>query len=383
MKLFVSLLLLAAMPVLLSAQEAEKTDLFTGGIGGAALYRIPGMVVTTQGSVLVYCEARQDARSDWGEIEVHMRRSTDGGKTFDPARKIAHTGERWEGNPRKKTGGEHEQTVNNPVAIVDRCGAVHLLYQLNYARSFYMRSDDDGLSWSKPVEITSTFEGFRKKCDWKVHATGPGHGIQLRSGRLVVPVWLAYGKVGDHSPSMTGTIYSDDHGQTWLAGEIAVPNEGDFHNPNETSVAELSDGKVMLVNRNVSKPNRKLVTVSADGASGWSTPRFEEALWEPVCMASVLALPKPAGGVLFACPHTLKRDASGHEVPGAGAPRKNLTLQLSRDDGHTWPISKALEEGPSAYSDLGMLPDGTLLCFYERDKRLTLARFGLSWLMGP
>ncbi len=380
MNRLVCLLLLALVSTSAFAQEPEKADLFTGGIGGAALYRIPGMVVTSKGTVLVYCEARWDARSDWGEIEVHLRRSTDGGKTFEAAHKIAHSGERWEGNPHKKTDGEHEQTVNNPVAIADRSGAVHFVYQLNYARSFYMRSDDDGLTWSKPVEITATFEGFRSKCDWKVHATGPGHGIQLRNGRLVVPVWLAYGKVGDHSPSTCGTIYSDDHGETWKVGDIVVPNEGDYRNPNESSVAELSDGKVMMVSRNPSKPNRKLVTASADGATGWSVPKFEDALWEPVCMAGLLSLPKPAGTLVFSCPHNLKLDASGHEVPGSGAPRRNLGLQLSLDDGKTWYASKTLEEGASAYSDLGVLPDGTLLCFYERDKRLTLARLSLGWM---
>ena len=373
-------LLLAMASLTALAQEPEKVDLFKGGTDGFELFRIPGMVVTTKGTVLTYCEARHDARSDWGEIEVHLRRSTDGGKTWDTARKIAHAGERVEGNPRKKAGGEHEQTVNNPVAVVDRNGAIHFLYQLNYARCFSMRSEDDGLTWTKPVEITSAFEGFRSKCDWKVIATGPGHGIQMRSGRLVVPVWLAYGKVGEHAPSMAGMIVSDDHGQTWTAGDIAVPNAGDFRNPNETSAAELRDGRVMLVTRNVSKPNRKLVTVSADGATGWSTPRFEEALWEPVCMASLLALPKPAGALLFACPRMLKLDASGHEVPASGAPRRNLSLQLSLDEGRTWTAGKTLEVGGSGYSDLAVLPDGTLLCFYERDKRLTVARFPFTWL---
>lgn len=97
-------------------------------------------------------------------------------------------------------------------------------------------------------------------------------------------------------------------------------------------------------------------------------------------MASLLALHKPAGTLLFACPHNQKLDASGHEVPGTGAARRNLSLQLSHDDGKTWSASKTLESGPSAYSDLGLLPDGTMLCFYERDKRLTVARFPLGWV---
>ena len=91
--------------------------------------------MTTKGTVLAYCEARRNSAADWGEIEVHLRRSHDGGRTWDAPRQIAHHGARLEGNPRKKTGGEHEQTVNNPVAIVDRTtGAIEFLYCINYAR---------------------------------------------------------------------------------------------------------------------------------------------------------------------------------------------------------------------------------------------------------
>src|SRR5690606_38499975 len=104
---------------------------------------------------------RRDSRADWGEIEVQLRRSTDGGKTWEPARHIAHHGPRIEGNPHKPNGGQHEQTVNNPVAIVDRVsGAIEFLYCVNYARCFSMRSTDDGVSWSEPVEITATFRPF-------------------------------------------------------------------------------------------------------------------------------------------------------------------------------------------------------------------------------
>ena len=362
----------------------EKSDVFSAGMNGIARYRIPGIVVTSKGTVLTYSEARKNNSSDWGEIEIHLRRSTDGGKTWEPGKHIAHIGDRLEGNPRKKEGGEHEQTVNNPVAIVDHeTGAIEFLYCINYARCYSMRSTDDGLTWSAPVDMTATVEPFRKHYDWKVIATGPGHGIQLKSGRLVVPIWLAYGKTGDHSPSAAATIYSDDHGKTWKAADLAVPNEGDFNNPNETMLAALSDDRVMLVTRSVSKPNRKIITISPNGATDWSKPVFHDQLWEPICMASIVAHPSKPGMLIFSNPHSLGLDKEGKEVPAGRGKRENLCIKLSRDDGKTWPVNKVLDPGKAAYSDLAVLPDGTVLCLYEADSDIDCARFNLEWITTP
>ena len=159
-----------------------------------------------------------------------------------------------------------------------------------------------------------------------------------------------------------------------------MPNEGGFGNPNETMLTELSDGRVMLVSRNESKPNRKIVSVSPNGATGWSKPAFHEQLWEPRCMASIVAHPSRPGTLLFSNPHTLPLDPGGREVPGGKGKRENLSIKLSRDDGQTWPVNKTLAAGPSAYSDLAVLPDGTVLCLYEAGNLITCARFNLEWL---
>lgn len=382
MKIIQLLALVSAFTGLLSAAPLfEKSDVFPAKMAGIARYRIPGIVVTAKGTVLAYSEARRNNSSDWGEIEIHLRRSLDGGRTWQAPQHIAHIGARLEGNPHKTTGGEHEQTVNNPVAIVDRTtGAIEFLYCINYAHCFSMRSIDDGVTWTAPADVTATFEPFRRYYVWKVIATGPGHGIQLASGRLVVPVWIAFGQVGDHGPSAAATIYSDDHGKTWQAGDLAVPNAGEFNSPNETMLAALSDGRVMLVTRSVSRPNRKIVTIGPDGATRWEKPFFHDQLWEPRCMASILALPSQPGTLLFSNPHTLARDAAGKEIPDDKGKRENLSIKLSRDDGKTWPVNRTLDAGPSAYSDLAVLPDGTVVCLYERGSDIAAARFNLEWL---
>jgi sialidase-1 len=361
----------------------HKLELFPSGMNGVHLYRIPGVVITAKGTLIAYCEARRNSKADWGEIEVHLRRSLDGGRTWSPATQIAHKGNRIEGNPRKGSDGSAEQTVNNPVAIVDRqTGSIEFLYCINYARCFSMRSLDDGLSWSEPVEITEAFKPFRKHYDWKVIATGPGHGIQLKSGRLVVPIWMAYGNTGDHAPSAAATIYSDDHGKTWLAGDLAVPNEGAFGNPNETIAAELSDGRVMLVTRNVSKPNRKLVTIGPDGASGWSKPEFHTDLYDPICMSSVLALREPSGSLIFTHPYRVELDSNGKEVEGKRGKRENLTIRLSHDNGKTWSVDRVLDPGKAAYSDLVELSDGRIGCLYEGDRTIWFTSFSKDWITG-
>jgi len=280
-------------------------------------------------------------------------------------------------------------TYNNPVLIADRNGAVHMLFCLEYMRCFYQRSDDDGLTWSQPLEITKTFESFRDAYAWKVLATGPNHGIQLNSGRLVVPVWLSTGTGGNaHRPSVTATIYSDDGGETWRAGEIAVACTDEFVNPNETVAVELADGQVMLNVRNESKAHRRIVVTSPAGAERWSEPRFHAELLEPICMAGLVRYEHAGKSLLlFSHPDNLSR-ADGQETPGKSRDRKNMTVHISQDEGRSWPISRVVEPGWSAYSDLAVTPRGTILCFYGRGEkasfagdRLTVARFDLEWLM--
>src|SRR4029078_10780913 len=135
-------------------------------------------------TVLAYCEARLSGTSDWGTIDIMVRRSTEGGKTWQARTQIADGPGPKEKNPAamaKKVGKTTDVTYNNPVAFADRDGSVHMLFCLEYMRCFYLRSDDDGLTWSASREITQTFEAFRPQYDWKVIATGPAHGIQLKS----------------------------------------------------------------------------------------------------------------------------------------------------------------------------------------------------------
>ena len=384
-----------ACSLLLAAEPSmTRVQLWQAGVGGYKLYRIPGIVVTKAGTVLAYTEARKFTGGDWDTIDVQLRRSTDGGKTFSPPQNIAH----WDGpitrNPvaiERKQGKVDDVTYNNPVAIADRNGDVHFLFCIDYMRVFYMKSTDDGKTFSKPVEITSAFDKFKPEYAWRVVATGPGHGIQLKNGLLLVPVWLSLGQRGNgHGPSVCSTIYSDDHGKTWHAGDIAVHDTADFPSPNETDAIQLADGRVMLNVRTAGKNLRTIVT-SKDGATHWSEPKLQQDLPDPICYAGLVRFStKKTGGknrILFSNPDNLTRK-DGKDQPGKD--RRNLTIRMSYDEGATWPVKKVLEPGIAGYSDLAVLPDGTILCMYETGssappngtatREEILARFNLEWL---
>jgi Neuraminidase (sialidase) len=375
----------------LGAEEPlmEKQVLFSERSAGFTLYRIPGIIVTGHGTVLVYCEARKHSVADRGEIEIYMRRSTDAGRTFSPAQQVAHLGPRLPRNPHmpdakklKDMGSSEEQTVNNPVAIVEASNTVHLIYCVEYRHCFHIHSEDDGLTWSKPIDITYAFEQFRSELDWQVIATGPGHAIATNHSRLIVPFWMATYAKSQPLKKAVGVIYSDDHGLTWMPGDIALRDAG------EPNIAQVTDGRILITARNSHQKNRRILTYSKDGRFEWGEPLFAEELLEPGCMAGIVAHPGTATikgpCLLFSHPNTVEREHSS---------RRDLTIHMSRDDGSTWPYAKLLQAGPSAYSDLAVLPDGTILCLYEsgRDppivqrKRdwayatLTLARFNLAW----
>ncbi|MFZ1756445.1 MAG: sialidase family protein [Caldilineaceae bacterium] len=363
-----------------------KTDIFTARTEGYWNYRVPGILCTGSGVILATVEARTGTGGDWDGNDILLRRSLDGGVSWlSPQRVVSHS----EYGP---------GPVSNFVLFADKDGTVHALYCHNYERVFYLQSGDDGASFSAPVEITHSLTAFRAAYPWRVIATGPGHGIQLQNGRLLVPVWMSdgsgtefgAGKLG-HRPSEVGMIYSDDRGATWQCGEIFVHSDDQIVNPSETLAVELDDGRVLCNIRSESSRNRRLIATSPDGSSRWTQPVYDDALLEPVCMGSLLRLGQPnadgRGVYLFANPDNLENELT---APGRNLAhdRKRLTVKMSSDDCATWHVSRVLEEGPSGYSDLAEAPDGSILCIYERGmlSRMTdsasvaIARFDRAWL---
>ena len=130
---------------------------------------------------------------------------------------------------------------------------------------------------------------------------------------------------------------------------------------------ELADGRVMLNIRHEGEPHLRAVVIGQDGATGWGKVRFDAALPEPVCMASLVRSGERT--LLFGNPH----NPSGRE-------RRNLTVKLSDDGGATWPVARTLEAGPSGYSDLAVAPAATSCACTSGSGTLTLARFDEAWV---
>jgi sialidase-1 len=338
----------------------DEQPVFTAGEGGYHTYRIPSLIVTKTGTLLAFCEGRKSGRGDAGDIDLLLRRSTDGGKTWGKTQVVWNDG---------------TNTCGNPCPVVDAAtGAIWLLLTHNLGKDteaeivngtgdgsrtvWITKSTDDGVTWAKPLEITKDV----KKPEWTWYATGPGIGIQTKSGRLVIPCdsKSEKGKVRE-----SHVIFSDDHGKTWKLGGVVGPG------CNESQVAELDDGTLLLNMRSFQGNNRRLIATSKDGGATFTKPVADPALIEPVCQASLVRVPGEKNTLLFSNPASTKRE--------------KMTVRLSRDGGKTWPVSRLLHDGPAAYSCLAVLPDGRIACLYERgDKtpyeKIVLARVSKEWL---
>jgi sialidase-1 len=339
--------------------DMTKTTLLTGGVGGYHTYRTPALVVTQHRTILAFFVGRKHSASDAGDIDILLKRSTDDGRTWHDTQLVVDNG---------------PDVAGNPAPVVDRqtgriwlifCqslanGPEQLVWQRKAPRTVWATySDDDGLTWSTPIEITAMV----KRPQWTGYATGPCHGIQLANGRLMIPCNHRVGiYLDDRDPFHSHVIYSDDHGATWQIGGIAD------RDTNETTLVETASGHIYLNCRCFGEskrrytrqglPPRRGVARSVDGGLTFSPVIWDETLIEPECQASLARYDHADRNgrnlIFFANP--------------ASAKREKLTIRVSDDECHTWTAGRVLHDGPSAYSDLCVTPWHHLLSVRRRNQ---------------
>jgi sialidase-1 len=355
--LALALLAIAALaqPAAASPQRGCTSVPYTSGTEGYHTFRIPAVVQARSGAVLAFAEGRVESAGDTGAINVVLRRSYDGGCTWGPMSVVSTNG---------------DATAGNPAPVVLRNGDIVLLTTTNgrvgereimagtvspedSRRVFVQRSKDNGRTWSHSKEITAV----AKKPDWRWYATGPGHAIVLRSGRIVVPANhssappAGSADIGTEAKYYGGhDLISDDGGRTWRIGFSEDRTDLNVAS-NETSVAQLPDGRLYFNSRNQGALGGRVDAISKDGGETLAAPYSPQAtLTIPKVQASVLQTVRP-GLLLF----------SGPSDPVA---RKAMAIRVSKDQGRTWRQAKLISEAPAAYSDMVQL-GGSLGLLYE------------------
>lgn len=300
--------------------------------------RIPGIVCTDKDTLIAYCELRR-SDSDWAVIDIGMKKSSDGGKT-------------WSDREILVSGGK-ENTVNNPVMITDG-ESIHFLYCINYRRVYYSKSTDEGISWSKAEDITGQLRADLGDLYVSCFATGPTHGIKLISGRLAVPVWMATNTQNEksHHPSVIGIAYSDDGGSQWHIGEIF---DG-LNDPSEFVLSQFDSGKVIA---NIRHENEEKLRAVGEviNESVLRNVYFSEELPDPVCCAGMCSIGKE---ILFSnCAHTSFRES----------------LTLRRIDEKENIIESILIDEKAGYSDIAVSVNKKYaFVLYEYEKNLKCCR---------
>lgn len=331
------------------------------GDDGVAAYRIPGLVTSNKGTLLGVYDIRYNNSADLQErVDIGLSRSTDGGQTWEPMRVAMTFGEEG-GLPSAQNG------VGDPAILVDKkTGTIWIVaawtHGMGNGRAWFnsqdgmdknhtaqlvlAKSDDDGKTWSNPINITSQV----KDPSWKFLLQGPGSGITMQDGTLVFATQF----IDSTRVPNAGIMYSKDHGKTWKMHNYARTNT------TEAQVAEVEPG-VLMLNMRDNRGGSRAVSVTKDLGKTWTEhPSNRSVLQESVCMASLIKVEAKdnvlnKGILLFSNPNTTKG-------------RHSITIKASLDGGLTFPneYDVLLDEGHGwGYSCLTMIDKETVGILYE------------------
>lgn len=331
------------------------------GDDGVAAYRIPGLVTSNKGTLLATYDVRHNNSVDLQEyIEIGLSRSIDKGVSWEPMRIPMSFGENG-GLPKAQNG------VGDPAILVDEHrGTIWIIgtwaHGMGNQRAWFssqpgmdkdhtaqlmiVKSEDDGKTWSEPINITKEV----KESSSFFLLEGPGRGITMHNGTLVFPMQF----IDKNRMPHAGIIYSKDHGKTWKVSNPAKENT------TEAQVVELKQGELMLNMRDNRGGSRAIMTTNDMGETWQEHSSSRSALIEPICMASLIKV--------RAKDNCLGKDILLFSNPNSTKSRNNITVKASLDNGLTWKEANQmlLDEGTSwGYTCLTMVDKETVGILYE------------------
>src|SRR5438093_4754261 len=300
------------------------TDVFISGADGYHTYRIPALEAAPDGSLIAFAEARKYNAADPGfgrqDIDLVFKRSTNHGATWSPMTVLEDPGELW--------------SAANPATVVDRDNRRLWVFYLRSRpgrstetsrpgtddmQTLARWSDDNGQTWSEPMDLTAVARDMEDK-SWRASVPGPGGAIQIRKGRLIVPMWKA--------PFAVFAIFSDDHGRTWQRGQLVPGKQGG----DENQVVELADGRILMDIRQNAGTHRWLAE-SADGGKTWSEPRSGVSVTPVACAIE-------RSTFQAASPNRNRLLWTGPKGPE----RRRLVIRASDDEGQTFANERLISD---------------------------------------
>jgi sialidase-1 len=360
---------LASTP--LFAQQ-KPVVVFQAGESGYNTFRIPAIIKHASGALLAFCEGRMANSSDFGDIDIVMKRSEDGGITWGPLQVLVDRAESQAGNPAPVFDQLDSRYPNGRVLLFYNTGNQPentIRKSIGMREVWYIASTDGGMSWETPVNITAQVHHPAARepsgADWRSYANTPGHALQIQQGphrgRIVV---AANHSAGAPLPRFKDyrahAFYSNDHAQSFMLSQSLS-----FEGSNESMAAELANGGVLLNSRNQSGDVRaRIISRSRNGGVSWDTTYFERSLIDPVNQGAVITLGFKKGKAIIVTSHT--QDSLR---------RNNLMLHISRDDGVNWePLAMidateaATPKDYTAYSDLVAITKRQLGILFEKNQ---------------
>lgn len=354
MRIFIAIITAFSLPIFLAAQPTAIV--FQAGESNYKCFRIPAIVQSPEGVLLAFAEGRVKDCGDYGDVDIVLKTSSDGGKSWGPLTVVA---------------SYDTLQCGNPAPVFDLLdpsfpkGRLFLFYNTGNAseweirkgvgqrQAFYTASSDGGLTWSPPVNISAEVHCPKPHlADWRTVANTPGHALQLENGRIFVAAnHSANGELPAFRDYRAHAFFTDDHGKTFrLSPDVDYPGS------NEAIAARVGSGVLMSVRNQSGDAKYRLLVRSNDGGETWDSVRIATDLPDPVCQGSILNFIQKNG-----------EKALLHSNLASQTERCCLVLKISRDAGQTWETVREIYAGSAAYSDLVALKAGTVGILFECD----------------